>query len=71
MRVDEAIDRLIEALDQALSSDRMSLTINHGIGSGALRRAVRDYLRQSPYIARYTAAEPRQGGEGVTIAEFV
>lgn len=71
MRVDAAIDRLIEALDLALSSDRISLTINHGVGSGALRRAVRDYLRQSPAIARYSAGDPRQGGDGVTIAEFV
>jgi DNA mismatch repair protein MutS2 len=71
LRVDEAIDRLVEALDLALSSDQMSLTINHGVGSGALRRAVRDYLRKSPYIARYAAADPRRGGEGVTIAEFV
>jgi DNA mismatch repair protein MutS2 len=71
MRVEEAIDRLVEALDRALASDRMSLAINHGVGTGALRRAVRDFLRQSPYIARYASARKSEGGEGVTIAEFV
>jgi DNA mismatch repair protein MutS2 len=44
--------------------------IVHGIGSGALKRAVSEYLAASPYCASYRAGDPREGGAGVTVAEM-
>jgi DNA mismatch repair protein MutS2 len=68
LRVDEAEDRLLEALDRAARADRETLTIVHGVGSGALRDAVRRFLSDSPYVARFAAAERSEGGDGVTVA---
>ncbi len=45
LRVDEALDRLAEALDRAMAQGSASLAIVHGIGTGALRDAVRRHLR--------------------------
>jgi len=68
LRVDEAVARLGEALDRAASAGLEQLTVIHGIGTGALRRAVRAHLRDSPYVARFLPGAPEQGGEGVTTA---
>jgi DNA mismatch repair protein MutS2 len=70
LRVDEAEDRLVEALDHAASADRGSLVIIHGLGTGALRNAVRHYLKESPYVSEFAAAPPNEGGDGVTIAKL-
>jgi len=42
----------------------------HGIGTGALRRAVREFLDTTPYCTGYRDAEQGAGGAGVTIAEL-
>ena len=42
----------------------------HGFGSGALRRAVHEFLATTPYCTAYREAEPTAGGAGVTIAEL-
>jgi len=68
LRVDEAEDRLLEALDRATRANREILTVVHGVGSGALRDAVRRFLANSPYVAAFAAAPQSEGGEGVTIA---
>jgi DNA mismatch repair protein MutS2 len=68
LRVDEAIDRLVYALDRAASAGHGSLAINHGRGTGALRRAVREHLSHCVFISRFSTAAPDDGGEGVTIA---
>ena len=68
LRVDEAENRLLEALDRAARADRETLTVVHGVGSGALRDAVRRFLSSSRYVARFVAAEQSEGGDGVTIA---
>jgi DNA mismatch repair protein MutS2 len=46
MRVDEAIDRLVYALDRAASSGRSRLVIVHGLGSGA--SPPRNWVRKNP-----------------------
>ena len=67
LRVDEAIDRLSHDLDRAAAAGREHLTVVHGVGTGALRDAVRRHLARSAYVARFTAAAAAEGGEGVTL----
>jgi DNA mismatch repair protein MutS2 len=70
LRVDDALDRLADALDRAASAGQSSLAISHGRGTGTLRKVVREYLRDCPYISHFAGASPQDGGEGVTIAFF-
>jgi DNA mismatch repair protein MutS2 len=70
LRVDEALDRLAYALDRAASAGRSSLAISHGRGTGTLRKVVREYLRDCPYISHFSAAAQQDGGCGVTVAFF-
>jgi len=46
LRVEEALDRLDAALDEAAAAGRDELRVIHGIGTGALRRAWRDGRRR-------------------------
>ena len=68
MRVDEALDRAVFALDRAASAGRNRLILIHGVGTGALRDAFREYLAEAPYVERFAPGEPSEGGDGVTIA---
>jgi DNA mismatch repair protein MutS2 len=70
LRVDEALDRLAYALDRAASAGRPSLAISHGRGTGTLRKVVREYLRDCPYISNFCSAAQQDGGDGVTLAYF-
>jgi DNA mismatch repair protein MutS2 len=70
LRVHEALPRLEAFLDHALLEQRSSVRIVHGMGTGALRRAVRDFLSGSRYCASYNEASRAEGGGGVTIAEL-
>jgi DNA mismatch repair protein MutS2 len=67
-RVDEALDALGAALDRAASGGRDRLLVIHGLGTGALRKAVREHLAASPYVARLEPAEPGEGGDGASVA---
>jgi DNA mismatch repair protein MutS2 len=68
MRADEAVDRLIEALDRAASAGCNELRVIHGVGTGALRRAVREHLARSAYVERFLPGAAQEGGDGVTTA---
>jgi DNA mismatch repair protein MutS2 len=68
LRVDEALDRLVYALDRAASAGQPRLLIVHGLGTGALREAVRAHLANSPYVSRCDPAPPEEGGDGASIA---
>jgi DNA mismatch repair protein MutS2 len=70
MRAAEALRKLEEFLDQAYLTNRSEVRILHGIGSGALKKAVHEYLSASPYCASFRQAEPYQGGAGATIVEL-
>jgi DNA mismatch repair protein MutS2 len=67
-RVDEALDKLGAALDLAAAEGRHELRIIHGIGTGAVRKAVREALPRSPYVIEWHEAEREHGGAGATRA---
>ncbi len=69
-RVDEAMLELEAFLDKASMVNLTPLEIIHGHGTGQLRIAVRDYLADSPYVAKYRQGEDTEGGNGVTIVDI-
>jgi DNA mismatch repair protein MutS2 len=70
-RVRDATLALTAFLDRAMRAGLSEVRVVHGIGSGALRRAVHECLAASPYCAGYREADQAAGGAGVTIVELV
>jgi len=70
LRVDEARDEVDRFIDRAGMSGLTVLTIIHGLGTGALRSAVTELLKNHPLIAATRPGEPAEGGAGVTVAEL-
>jgi DNA mismatch repair protein MutS2 len=70
LRVEEALKRVEKLLDEALIRGWDHIEIIHGIGTGALRRAIRDYFKGMPYVKAIKSAPREKGGEGVTIVEL-
>jgi DNA mismatch repair protein MutS2 len=70
MRVHEALPRLEEFLDRAVLNHQATVRVIHGMGTGALRRAVREFLSDSPYCASFNEAPRAEGGGGATIVEL-
>lgn len=68
--VDEAIAELDKYLDDAYLSHLSSVRIVHGKGTGALRNAIHNYLKNVSYVSSYRLAEYGEGDAGVTIVEF-
>ena len=69
-RVDEAVDAVEKALDQALLSGASSLRVIHGHGTGRLRDGLREHFRQHTSIASLRAGGKSEGGNGATILEL-
>lgn len=68
LRVDEATEKVDLFLDAATLSNQRAVYIIHGHGTGALKRAMRDYLPDSRYVASWRRGERGEGGDGVTVA---
>jgi len=71
LTVDEALTLIDQRLDEAARSGVSEMRIIHGKGTGALRRAVREMLRGHALVQGHAPAEPRAGGDGVTVVELV
>lgn len=71
LRADEARDRLDGFLDEKFLDGFDGVLIIHGHGTGALKRAVRGHLTESPYTEQFRPGEREEGGDGVTVAAFV
>lgn len=66
---DEALDEVVAALDRATVAGAPFLRIIHGHGTGKLKASLRDYLKDSPYVAEFRAGDRGEGGDGVTIVK--
>lgn len=69
-RVEEALDTVENYLDKASLANLSPVYIIHGHGTGALKEAVRDFLKSSPYVAKYRAGEDAEGGDGVSVVDI-
>jgi DNA mismatch repair protein MutS2 len=67
LRVDEALNVLEKRLDDAVLNDEKQIFVVHGIGTSALKNAVREYLKKSKYIRSFRAGTMEEGGDYVTI----
>lgn len=70
MMTDEAISVLEHFLDTAMLGKLETVTIIHGKGTGAVRSAVRTYLKRSRYVKTFRPGRYGEGEDGVTVAEL-
>ena len=66
----EAIEEIDKYLDDASLIGLDSVTIIHGKGTGALRKAVREYLRGHRGVKDFRDGLYNEGGLGVTVVEL-
>jgi DNA mismatch repair protein MutS2 len=69
-RVEAALERLAEYLDEALLAGLDQAVIIHGAGTGALRRSIREFLAEHPRVRSTRSGRRDEGGDGATIAEL-
>jgi DNA mismatch repair protein MutS2 len=67
---DEAVDEADKFLDEAFMNNLNHVRIVHGHGTGALRRAISNLLKDHPHVARFAQAPQDQGGAGATLIEL-
>jgi DNA mismatch repair protein MutS2 len=67
LRVDDALPEVERFLNRFSLEGGGEVRIIHGKGTGALMRAVRDYLDGHPLVAQFRKGEPFEGGDGATV----
>ena len=67
LRVDEACDRVDKFLDQSVVEGHSQVRVVHGKGTGTLKKALSEMFTGHPHVAAFRMAEPRHGGDGVTV----
>jgi Mismatch repair ATPase (MutS family) len=70
LTTDEALDALDRYLDRAVLAGLTRVRVIHGIGTGALRKAVEAFLLTHPHVESFARADRRQGGEGATLVNL-
>ena len=68
--VDEAIFELDKYLDDAYIAHLPQVYIIHGKGTGALRSAIQNHLKNLSYVKSYRNGEHGEGGAGATVVTF-
>jgi DNA mismatch repair protein MutS2 len=70
-RVEESLERLESYIDAAYTAGLPFGRIIHGKGTGALRKAIREYVETHALISKVETGHPNEGGDGVTIIYMV
>ena len=70
MTTDEAEMTLAQFLDRAMVSNLTQVTVIHGKGTGAVRKAVHAYLKRCKGVASFRLGRYGEGEDGVTIVEL-
>ena len=69
-RYEDAIIRTEKYLDDAILSNYPRVSIIHGKGTGVLRQAIQQYLKNHSRVKNYRYGEAGEGGHGVTVVEL-
>ena len=69
---EDAAQIVEKALDTAYAGGAHSLSIVHGMGSGKLKKFIRDFLNeyQKRYNYTFNAGNNEEGGDSVTVVKF-
>ena len=70
MRVDDLLREVDAFLDRLFAEGAVDAVILHGHGTGALKEALRDHLKESPYVGAFRRGDPQEGGDAVTVCAF-
>ncbi|MDP3039898.1 MAG: Smr/MutS family protein, partial [Deltaproteobacteria bacterium] len=70
LRVEEALPTVDKAIDEAFLAGLKELEVIHGAGSGRLRQAIREHLRNHIFVKAFLPGSPGRGGDGVTVVEI-
>jgi DNA mismatch repair protein MutS2 len=70
MRVEEALPLVEKYLDDVYRAQAPFARIVHGKGTGALRKAVREFLRGYPLVESFRSGVQGEGDTGVTIVKL-
>ncbi len=70
MRGDEALQKVIDFIDEAVILSYKDIRILHGTGTGALRQIIRQYLQTNPVVASYADEQVQLGGSGITVVKL-
>lgn len=69
-KVEEALEVLDRYVDDASLAGLDQVTIIHGMGTGALRDAVREHAGSHPLVKSWRSGGRGEGGDGATIVTF-
>jgi DNA mismatch repair protein MutS2 len=69
-RAEEALENLDKFLSDALLSGFEEVLVYHGIGTGKLAFAVKEYLKQHPKVRGFSDAHPSSGGFGAKVIKL-
>src|SRR5690554_2144408 len=67
VRFEEVKELMDKAIDDALLSNTPYIHVIHGFGTGAVRKAVYDYIKKSKYIKSHRYGKEGEGLNGVTV----
>ena len=70
MTTDEAELTLAQFIDRAIVSNLTQVTVIHGKGTGAVRKAVHTYLKRCKGVASFRLGRFGEGEDGVTIVDL-
>ena len=70
MRVEEALIELNAYLDSCVLNKMPFGRVIHGHGTGALRQAVHESLRQNKLVKSFRLGGEKEGGHGATVVDF-
>ena len=70
MRADEAIAKLDKFISDSLVMGFDEVSVFHGIGTGKLAFAVKNFLKEHPSVKEFHDAPANQGGYGAKIVKL-